>query len=119
MRKNGYDNMADTNELRIRCPNCAKETPVMNYCIYCGVKLPESVPPKLKPFSSKIPPPLPPTKQSKNMKLDKSREDEGVIGIKEEVLSLKSKIVSIYQRKVSLIQLLQCEQVSQKVFLNL
>ena len=96
----------------MRCPNCGKMVPAMRYCIYCGARLPQAPligAPEVSPPSPKQAP-LPPT-----IKVRKPFFP----GAKSEIEQLMSGITVLYERKISLLDLFQSGEVSERVFLKL
>jgi len=88
----------------------------MRYCIYCGVKLPQVSPP-VKPQPSpprQVPAPSPIAHPA-------AREVRRHFfpGAKSEIEQLMSGITTLYERKISLLDLFQSGQVSERVFLKL
>ena len=96
----------------MRCPNCGKMVPAMRYCIYCGAKLPQAPPIGALEVSPPSPKqaPLPPT-----IKVRKPFFP----GAKSEIEQLMSGITVLYERKISLLDLFQSGEVSERVFLKL
>jgi len=106
-------------ERRIRCPSCGKAVPAMKYCIYCGVKLPQVSPPVSGPQPTpprQVPPP-PPSPVTRPAVREARRPF--FPGAKSEIEQLMSGITTLYERKVSLLDIFQSGQVSERVFLKL
>jgi chromosome segregation ATPase len=93
----------------------------MRYCIYCGAKLPEGAPqaggPKLPsppPPPSRVPsqPPIAPP-------VARGPRRPFFPGAKSEIEQLMSGITTLYERKISLLDLFRSGEVSERVFLKL
>ena len=111
--------MSTLEERRMRCPNCGKMVPAMRYCIYCGVKLPQASPPitspqPMSPSSKQVPAP-PPIVTPAARKVRRPFFP----GAKSEIEQLMSGITILYERKASLLDFFQSEEVSERVFLKL
>ena len=102
--------MSTLEERRIRCPSCGRMVPAMRYCIYCGVKLPQTSPP---PISR--PQPQPPIVRPAAREVRRPFFP----GAKSEIEQLMAGITTLYERKASLLDLFQSGQVSERVFLKL
>ena len=111
--------MSDLDEPRVRCPSCGKLVPAMKYCIYCGAKLPQASPPVMKPPQRIPPPSLPPVTPPPVQPPKRAAPPPYAMGVKDEIVNLMSGITALYMRKISLLELLQSEQVSERVFLKL
>jgi len=112
-------------ERRITCPNCGKLVPAMVYCIYCGAKLPRVAPPEkveAPPPRTPLAPPTPPTQPPRMPPPPTVRispPPAAPPAVKSEILDLMSNITGYYDRKVSLLNLIKSEEISEKVFLKL
>ncbi|OYT44291.1 hypothetical protein B6U84_04455 [Candidatus Bathyarchaeota archaeon ex4484_40] len=106
-------------EPRITCPRCGRSVPAMVYCIYCGARLRRPSAPPVAPKAPprvvpKAPPPPPVTAPPRA-----PAPPQAPAGVTAEIHDLMSKI-SIYQdRKVSLLNLFQSGEVSERVFVKL
>ncbi len=92
----------------------------MKYCIYCGAKLPELAPPVIRPPPQQagplppLPPTIPPpTQQPPRVALAPS------VAARDEIASLMTAVETLYERKISLLDLLRSGQVAERVFLKL
>jgi len=99
-------------ERRIRCPSCGRMVPAMKYCIYCGIKLPQT---SLPPISRPQPQPQPPIVHPAVREVRRPFFP----GAKSEIEQLMSGITTLYERKASLLDLFQSGEVSERVFLKL
>jgi len=114
-------------ERRVTCPNCGKLVPAMVYCIYCGAKLPRITPPEkveappprtqMPTQPPRIPPLPPPSTPPPTVRI--SPPPTAQPAVKNEILDLISNITGFYDRKVSLLNLIKSEEISEKVFLKL
>jgi len=89
--------------------------PAMRYCIYCGVKLPQTSPPVT------VPQPVPPTSTQVPAPPSTVRKVKRPFfpGAKSEIEQLMSGITVLYDRKASLLDFFHSGQVSERVFLKL
>lgn len=114
-------------ERRISCPNCGKLVPAMVYCIYCGARLPKSIPPeKVEALPPRAPPPTQPPRAPPPSAPAPAPPTVRISppvtvkpAVKNEILELMSNITAYYDRKVSLLNLFKSGEVTEKVFLKL
>ncbi|MEM2915667.1 MAG: hypothetical protein QXH91_09775, partial [Candidatus Bathyarchaeia archaeon] len=110
--------MSDVTEPRIRCQRCGRLAPAMKYCIYCGVKMPEVMPPTKLPQASTLPPMPPTIPQPPRSPPVVTAHATSVIA-KDEISGLMSGIETFYERKIALLALFQSGEVSESVFRKL
>jgi len=103
----------------MRCPNCGRMVPAMRYCIYCGVKLPQTSPPVTSPQPTPPSPIQIPARPPVAPPAAKKVRRPFFPGAKSEIEQLMSGITILYERKTSLLDFFQSGQVSERVFLKL
>jgi len=115
--------VSEVDEPRVRCPSCGKNAPAMKYCIYCGAKLPPAPPsaarpaPPARPPPSTVPPSLPPTVPPPAPPPPQIVVPP--VSTESEIVNLMSGITSLYERKISLLDIFRAGDVSENVFLKL
>lgn len=117
--------MSVRGEPRIRCPRCGRSVPAMIYCIYCGARLPTATPKVPAPTVPRVPeaPPAPPRVPPPVAAPPKPTPPPAPptipVGVRAEIRSLMSGISTYQDRKISLMNLFQGGEVSEKVFMKL
>ncbi len=113
--------MSDLNEHRVRCASCGRNVPAMKYCIYCGARLSQAVPPTISPRPTQTAPPpsLPPKVPPPQPPSVKITAPAVIGGPEAESASLMSNISTSYERKAALLDMFRTGGVTEGIFLKL